>query len=280
MDDNFSLCSQAMSCPSTSTSFSSASSAYDPFTPNSRRSTPHELGIDFDSNCHAFNRSHSNTITSPPTSMAKYMFPIKMEQERSISYSEGTIPVTPLRRLNEMAPGYDHMLDINMATQNAMSSMAPSGPYAMYATQDQSAMASAYSLTDSEVQESSASWSCATESPMSLFPQKTQHQDMDTLDSLDLDRYAQSPMGRWYLQAPGSPDRLRSHRNMSGDELQCKSSDLHMAQIRQSRKASTSDKSDSSATVDVVRRAMCKCDYPGCNKAFRRNEHLKRHKQT
>ncbi|KAF5001013.1 hypothetical protein FDECE_11083 [Fusarium decemcellulare] len=33
-------------------------------------------------------------------------------------------------------------------------------------------------------------------------------------------------------------------------------------------------------SVDVVRRAMCKCDYPGCHKAFRRNEHLKRHKQT
>ncbi|EXL90210.1 hypothetical protein NOF04DRAFT_21608 [Fusarium oxysporum II5] len=25
---------------------------------------------------------------------------------------------------------------------------------------------------------------------------------------------------------------------------------------------------------------MCKCDYPGCHKNFRRNEHLRRHKQT
>ncbi|PON20278.1 hypothetical protein TGAM01_v210874 [Trichoderma gamsii] len=31
---------------------------------------------------------------------------------------------------------------------------------------------------------------------------------------------------------------------------------------------------------DVVQKAMRKCDYPNCCKAFRRSEHLKRHKQT
>ena len=60
-------------------------------------------------------------------------------------------------------------------------------------------------------------------------------------------------------------------------EIQRKTTELQRAQIRATRKVSS--QSDS-APVDVVRRAMCKCDYPGCHKAFRRNEHLKRHKQT
>ncbi|KAL7755563.1 hypothetical protein ACKRZS_005377 [Fusarium odoratissimum] len=47
--------------------------------------------------------------------------------------------------------------------------------------------------------------------------------------------------------------------------------------IRSSGKRSI--KSDS-GRADVVRRAMCKCDYPGCHKGYRRNEHLRRHKQT
>lgn len=35
-----------------------------------------------------------------------------------------------------------------------------------------------------------------------------------------------------------------------------------------------------SVSVHIKQKAMCRCDYVGCHKAFRRNEHLKRHKQT
>ncbi|EWZ77462.1 hypothetical protein FOXG_22500 [Fusarium oxysporum f. sp. lycopersici 4287] len=47
--------------------------------------------------------------------------------------------------------------------------------------------------------------------------------------------------------------------------------------IQSSRKRSI--KSDP-GQADMVRRAMSKCDYPGFHKGFRRNEHLRRHKQT
>jgi hypothetical protein len=70
---------------------------------------------------------------------------------------------------------------------------------------------------------------------------------------------------------------MRVQRKMMLHEAQRKTSELQRAQIRGSR---TRAGKPESGAVDVVRRAMCKCNYPGCNKAFRRNEHLKRHKQT
>jgi hypothetical protein len=91
-----------------------------------------------------------------------------------------------------------------------------------------------------------------------------------------MDRHSQSPLG-YHLHDPNSPNRMRAQRKLIVHEIQQKSAELQRAQIRSSRKRSI--KPDS-AQVDVVRRAMCKCDYPGCHKAFRRNEHLKRHKQT
>jgi hypothetical protein len=67
------------------------------------------------------------------------------------------------------------------------------------------------------------------------------------------------------------------HDSPNFPSYQRKAKELQPAGIRQSKKRPI--KPDPSQ-VDVVRRALCKCDYPGCHKAFRRNEHLKRHKQT
>ncbi|EXK76726.1 hypothetical protein FOQG_18543 [Fusarium oxysporum f. sp. raphani 54005] len=73
MDDGFSLCSQLMSYPSTTTIFSSASLAYDLFMPTPRRSTPHEFG-----NMHfgvPYNSvSHQTELTLSPSAMGKSMF--------------------------------------------------------------------------------------------------------------------------------------------------------------------------------------------------------------
>ena len=276
MDDTFSLCSQSMSCPSTSTSFSSASSAYDPFTPTSRRSTPHELSMDFDG---SYNNAHRAELTPP--SMGKYMYgPVKTEPEH-MSF-EG-LPNTPMKR-EGMGFDYEHMLDMNMAQHHhgSMGSLTPSNSFGMYAISPEAAlgatsfmMTPTQSISGSEGAETASSWSCANDSPISFFPSKAQLPS--EFEILDLDRHSQSPLGRYPLHDPTSPNRMRAQRKMMVHEIQRKTNELQRAQIRSSRKRS--DKPDS-APVDVVRRAMCKCDYPGCHKAFRRNEHLKRHKQT
>ncbi|PHH65797.1 hypothetical protein CDD81_1524 [Ophiocordyceps australis] len=291
MDDSFSMCSQAMSCPSTGgTSFSSASSAYDPFTPTSRRSTPNQLSaIEFDS---AFTGPHAADLASPmatnsSSNMPKYMFggPIKAEPEQMpFPNSLPSIPSTPLSKLDTMASSdYDHMLDMNMASHHAMGSMTPSGPYPLYTISPHTAMGGpgpfimtpTHSLSGSEI-DSSSSWSCGNDSPISFFPPKGLGQA--DVDALDLERQSQSPLERYHMHGPPSPGRLRAHRKMMVHEIQRKTTELQRAQIRATRKIATGQ--SDGAAVDVVRRAMCKCDYPGCHKAFRRNEHLKRHKQT
>ncbi|PFH55176.1 hypothetical protein XA68_10514 [Ophiocordyceps unilateralis] len=265
MDDSFSMCSQAMSCPSTGTSFSSASSAYDPFTPTSRRSTPHELSLDFDGS--SFAASNPGELTPS---------------------SSSNMSNTPMRKPEGIAtPDYD-MLDMNMASQHSMGSVTPSGIYPMYSISPHTttAMSSApfmmtptHSLSGSDMADSSSSWSCANDSPISFFPPQQPPKGLPShdLEALDMERQGQSPLDRFHLHGPPSPGRLRAHRKMMVHEIQRKTTELQRAQIRASRKVSGQG---DAAAVDVVRRAMCKCDYPGCHKAFRRNEHLKRHKQT
>ncbi|KAG7403204.1 C2H2 type master regulator of conidiophore development brlA [Fusarium oxysporum f. sp. rapae] len=75
---------------------------------------------------------------------------------------------------------------------------------------------------------------------------------------------------------PSRPARMRAKRMMMM-EIQQKSAKLPKPKIQPSRNRSIKS---GPGQADVVRRAMCKCDYPGCHKGFRRNEHLRRHKQT
>ncbi|KAI3572358.1 hypothetical protein IWW34DRAFT_811265 [Fusarium oxysporum f. sp. albedinis] len=222
MDPIFSQYSLALSCPSTTTSSSSASSTYCPFTPTSRRSTSHEFGnMDFDGHCNSV--SHRAELTPPSSAMGKSMLgPVKPEPER-ISFSD-SLPNTPMKQ-EQLSFEYEHTMEINMAHHGLMGSLTPSNSSGM----------SSYSA-DAAI----------------------------------------SPLG-YHLHDRNSPNRMYAQRKLMVYEIQQKSAGLQRAQIQSSRKGSIKH---NSAQVDVIRRAMCKCDYPGCHKAFRRNEHLKRHKQT
>ncbi|KAF5723178.1 hypothetical protein FMUND_2112 [Fusarium mundagurra] len=278
MDDSFSLCSQPMSCPSTTTSSSSASSAYDPFTPTSRRSTPYEfINMELDTPCNSV--SHRGAELAPPSStMGKFMFgPVKLEPEH-ISISD-SLPNTPMKR-EQLGFEYENIMDMNMAHHGSVGSLTPSNSFDMYSYSPDAPtgpasfmMTPTQSMCGSEAAETCSPWTCANDSPISFFLNRQLSGDFD---AFDMDRHSQSPLG-YRLHHRNSPSRMRAQSKLMVHEIQQKSAELQRAQIRPSRKRSI--KPDS-AQVDVVRRAMCKCDYPGCHKAFRRNEHLKRHKQT
>ncbi|KAG7424499.1 C2H2 type master regulator of conidiophore development brlA [Fusarium oxysporum f. sp. raphani] len=273
----FSLCSQPMSCPSTIASFSSASSAYDPFTPTSRRSTPRGFGnMDFGGSYSSV--PHQAELTPPPSAMRKFMFgPVKPESENA-SFSD-SIPNTPMKR-EQLGFECEHMMDMNIAHHGSMGSLTPLNFFGTYSYSPDASMGPApftmtptQSISGSEAAETGLPWSCANNSPISFFPDRQLSSGFDTSD---LDRQSQSPIG-YDLHDPDSPNRIRAQRKPMVDKIQQGSAELQRAQIRSPRKLSIKP---GSASVDVVRRAMCKCDYPGCHKAFRRNEHLKRHKQT
>jgi hypothetical protein len=275
IDDGYSL---AIPCPggSFSSVSSNSSSPYEVFTPISRRSTPNEIRLDFDGSYQSFGGTH----TPPSVVMHKYMFgPVKAEHERmSFSSSDGTLsPSTPLRKMSDIMP-YDHMLDVNNITTHSMGSITPSGPLPVYTEAPlQSApyiMTPTHSVSPSEMADNQSAWSCNNDSPISFFRQKGQ--SPQNVEPLNLQRYSESPLGRYYQHGlPVSPHRLPSQRQAMVREARIRTTELHR-EIRAPRKVQ--EKNDGS--YDVVRKAMCKCDYPNCQKAFRRNEHLKRHKQT
>lgn len=297
MDDGFSMCSQSMSCPSTTTSFSSASSAYEAFTPStSRRSTPNELAFDLDG---AFAANQNVEITPPSTSMAKY-FPgsVKQEPEYFASIKQEpeqmgfeSLPITPMKKFDGIPSDYD-LFQMNMAGQTPLGTITPSRSFGMATISPEAAMgAQSYMMTPSrslsggsEVADSSSSWSIPAESPVPFFQQPCEL-SFDDMHALEMERHSQSPMGHYHMhqqQGPPSPNSYRVQRKMMLHEAQRKTSELQRAQIRasQRKRAAAVAAGNPDPNVDVVRRSMCKCDYPGCTKAFRRNEHLKRHKQT
>ncbi|EXL65853.1 hypothetical protein FOPG_17940 [Fusarium oxysporum f. sp. conglutinans race 2 54008] len=276
MDDSFSLCSQPMSRPSTTTNFSSASSAYDPFIPTSRRSTPHEFG-----NMHfgvPYNSvSHRTELTLSSSAMGKFMFGLVKTEPEHMSFRD-TLPNTPMKR-EQLGFEYKYVMDMNMTRHGPMGSLTPSNSFGTYGYSPDASIGAAsfmmtptQSLSGSEAAETGSSWSCANYRPISFFPNK---QLFSGFVSFDLDRHSQSPLG-YSLYEPISPSRMRAQREMMV-EIQQKSPKLQKPKIQSSRKRSIKS---GPGQADVVRRPMCKCNYPGCHKGFRRNEHLRRHKQT
>ncbi|RSL46545.1 hypothetical protein CEP51_015913 [Fusarium floridanum] len=84
-------------------------------------------------------------------------------------------------------------------------------------------------------------------------------------------------LGGCSLYGINIPSQMHLPHTMVNDEAEQMAPELHSHQPSSSGKQSPKRKS---APVDVVGRATCKCDYPGCHKTFRRKEHLKRHKKS
>ncbi|KAG7408252.1 C2H2 type master regulator of conidiophore development brlA [Fusarium oxysporum f. sp. rapae] len=242
----FTLYSQALSCPSTTTSSSSASSAYYPFTPTSRRSTSHEFGnMDFDG--HYNSVSHRAELTPPSSAMGKSTFgPVKPELEH-ISFSD-SLPDTPMKQ-EQLSFEYEHTMEINMAHHGSMGSLTPSNAFDMSSYPADAAMGPAsfmmtptQSISGSEAAETGLPWSCANDSPISFVPNRQ-------LSSYD-------------LHDPDSPNRIRAQRKSMVDKIEQGSAELQRAQIRSPRQLSIKP---GSASVDVVRRAMCNFHGEGPN---------------
>ncbi|UKZ68372.1 uncharacterized protein TrAtP1_009411 [Trichoderma atroviride] len=263
---------------------SNSSSPYEVFTPISRRSTPNDIRMDFDGPY-----QFASTPTPPSAVvMHKYMYPVnpvKAEHERmSFSSSDGTLsPSTPHRKMHGVM-SHEYMLDVNSINSHSMGSISPSGPVHAYTeaplpSTSYSIMTPTHSVSPSEIVESNGTTWCSSDSPIFFRPKQQSPQHVEPLNLHQ--RYSESPMGQRYNNyhpLSQSSHRLASQRGPAWNAaVMTKSADLQET-IRMQSKV-VPEKNDP-GSYDVVRKAMCKCDYPNCHKAFRRNEHLKRHKQT
>lgn len=269
VDNSSAMANQSPPGPSTSTRFSSATSACEPFTPASRLSTPSEFSLHFDGIYTPFGSVRPLETSPPSDHISKYIFGGSIKtRPQQLFFDEAS---TTIQKIDGIAtPTYGHPLKMNMASKHSIVSLTPSS---MTIRPTLLLMTCTNGLSGFDVADSTSQ--CFSESPNSFFTQK----DLGyfELERSDMDRYSQSPLEIHHFHGPPSPARPRADCKMAHG-IQRKTTKLQGAQIRSLRKGSSSE--PKRAAVDIACRAMCKCDYPGCYKAFRRNEHLKRHKQT
>lgn len=125
-------------------------------------------------------------------------------------------------------------------------------------------MLSSQSFSGSESAEPMSPWSCGDGSPVSFSPRRQL--------SFDSDQYPPSPLSTYSLRESNSTCQMPAESGMRS----------HMISPTKSRQVSVASSKSQPMTIqaDVIEKTTSKCDYPGCNKGFRRVEHLKRHKQT
>ncbi|KAF5611621.1 zinc finger C2H2-type integrase DNA-binding protein [Fusarium subglutinans] len=113
------------------------------------------------------------------------------------------------------------------------------------------------------------SLSCSSDSPLSIVSER---RVSDVSSCLDQDPY------------PLSVCPLRDSRSIydaeSPPETHNLADETPMSLQRKAPKSRKQTIETSAFRATIIKKATGACDYPGCNKAFRRIEHLKRHKQT
>ena len=198
----------------------------------------------------------------------------------------------PVERFDGLESEYD-LFPISMPGHTPMGTITPSHSVGIDTISPEAAMGPqscmmtpSRSLTGgSEVADSSSSSrSIPAKSPIPFFHQ-LRELSFDDMHALGMERHSQPPVGHYHMQqqqGPPSVDSYRVQRKTTFHEAQRKISELQRVQISalQRRRAIAPAAGNPKPNMDVVCRSTRKCDYPDCKKAFRRIEHLKRHKQT
>lgn len=261
------LSSDAAACTFDGTESPPTSCTWELCTPTSQPSTPGTVPLDFDASL----PTYAGELTPSTATIPKHLLST-IKSERYLDFPESLFPAL-VPSVENMHTDYEYMPSMKMSSQQPVDSSAPSESSDIYDTSSQATiqpgfltMASTHDLSGSGIADGSSSWTC-NDNPVTLFSQQK---------SLDHERDLEPHTGHYFLHgALSSPNRPRADCEIMVNESQSNTSKPQLTQVRTSEKMSA--ESDGG---DVVRSAICKCDYPGCQKRFHRSEHLKRHKQT
>ncbi|KAF4452179.1 hypothetical protein F53441_4918 [Fusarium austroafricanum] len=142
--------------------------------------------------------------------------------------------------------------------------MSPAGSFMVSSPQPLSRSGSIASMS---------SWSCS--SPAAIASERRLS---EAPSSLDTDHY---PLSAYSLRDSNSICQMESPRKMETTRKMVKPKDETTVSFQPIHPRPSEDHAGALAIrAKIIRKAMGECDYPGCNKAFRRVEHLKRHKQA
>lgn len=287
-------------------SFSSASSLYDPFTPNSRTSTPQQL-INFDP---SFNGESMMFDLTPPPSATSNCFPMDFKQPVAPNMVDHNgMPSTPMRCNNIFDTTISHgNLDFtptqNMDLYNFSESIGSSPFLVSSPTQQYNSNTSNYDLASiwgphadgSPITFSSPGLHLAT--PPESSPFHTHHGHDRRRVAMD------GPQMRTAMLSQHTMDQLVEEQQHALEQMtednseQARSQSAYGRHVQQTPTKSRTSKPRSSARkstagtpgnyrvsknstgldISRVNKGKYKCDVPNCPKRYTRAEHLKRHK--
>ncbi|KAI0834249.1 hypothetical protein F5Y06DRAFT_289906 [Hypoxylon sp. FL0890] len=271
--DDFSLESHALSCGSSTGSFSSASTSSsmpEPFTPTSGRSTPGLRSISMEHE-HVYPPPGGFELTPPSSAFGGYFPPdAKAEFHRYMDCHSASPSPSRKSSIQTQAMDFDYapILPTTYASlPNQEHALEPTNHQSLghYSFQDyipspQYPVSTPGYHLDNSGCEASSMWAWTGESPVSFFGRghpsasPSPGQPLSTRDRNGL-----------------TPPYLASHakRRVNVDKVQQKTSALQRAQHRHG------------VRIERIAAATFKCNYPDCQKGpFKRQEHLKRHKTT
>lgn len=292
-------------CPSTTGSFSSASSLYDPFTPNSRTSTPQQL-MNFDA---SFDDDSMMFDLTPPPSATSTCFPLEFKPAAAPNVMDHHgMPSTPSRFNNIFDGPISHgSLDFT-PTQNLdlynFSDGLGSSPFMVSSPSQQfNGSTSNYDLASiwgqhadgSPITFSSPGMHLATPPDSSPFHNHHGHErrkvamdgpqmrsamlQQHTLDQLVdeqhiLDHMVEENIEQAQARAQSAFGRVHQTPTKS------RTSKPRPAARKSGAVGPGNYRVSKNAGLDIprVKKGKFKCDVPNCNRTYTRAEHLKRHK--
>lgn len=274
--EGFPLDNPGLSCSSSSGSFSSASTSSsmpEPFTPTSGRSTPGFRTMSMDHDSVSYSGPGVFELTPPSSALGGY-FPSdsKAEFQRYMEYGSASPSPTRKSSMQTQAMEFNYASMIpatypSLPTQEQAIEAGNPQPLGHYSFSNYIASpqypvpAPGYHFEDPS-RDPASMWSWTSESPVSFFGRG--HPSASPSPSQPLSARDRNGLPPPHL----SHDRRRVNIN----KVQQKTTALQRVQRTQHRHG---------VRIERIAAATFKCNYPGCQKGpFKRQEHLKRHKNT
>lgn len=270
--DEFSLEGHTLSCSSSSGSFSSASTSSslpEPFTPTSGRSTPGLRSFSMEHDPIAYPASAGFELTPPSSAFGGYFPPdAKADFHRYMDCHSASPSPSRKSSIQTQTMDFDYAYPISsLAAQEGHtlhpSNSQPGGHYSFadYIPSPPFQVATTGYPVDNAACDASQMWAWAEESPVTFFGRG--HHSGSPSPSQPLSARERNGLTPQYLASHG-------RRRVNIDKIQQKTSALQRAQHR-----------PGGVRIERIAAATFKCNYPGCQKGpFKRQEHLKRHKNT
>ncbi|KAI8958873.1 hypothetical protein F5Y11DRAFT_26080 [Daldinia sp. FL1419] len=272
--DEFHLEGQAISCASATGSFSSASTGSsmpsEPYTPTSGRSTPGIRSLSMGHDAVAYPTPTGFDLTPPSSGYGGYFPPdAKAELHRYMDYHSASPSPSRKSSMQSQSIDFDYA-PVLPATYTHLSGQDPSlehhnsqpmghYPFGEYTASPQFPVSTNSYHLDNATCDTTSMWPWPGHSP--VFFGRGNHSASPS-PSQPLSARERNALTPAYLASHGK-------RRVSVDKVQQRTSALQKAQDRHG------------VRIERIAAATFKCNYPNCPKGpFKRQEHLKRHKNT